>query len=161
MNFRGCFFMGFLVLLLSAMVTFGQTDVVVDDNTRTVEPLAESLSQDRSANQDIIKMYDQQILQIREDTQRRIEELQSEQRYVSENDQVDYKQTIAEVKLEAEASILEIRSQQELARGNEEQAQKFVQAAEMMRNPAPRQAPDPAVDQTRFENQRSSNPSSR
>jgi len=145
---------GTLGLLLCTLMAVAQTDVVnpsdvqkEQDNTRVeastpaIDPVAEA-------------QFEARIAQIQQEAQTRVSELQTALQTASDADVEAIQAQIANVKKDSQVSILEVRQEQYQARGDSEMAAKFQQAAEMMRNPAPRQAPDPAVDQARSEQDR-------
>ena len=156
---------GILAMVLSvalcATLAFAQTDEVVEDNARGAELPGDIDSFVRSIDAGADAAFDLRIQQIREDAQHQVADLQAAMQSRGDQDRASYLKAIGDVKRDAEISILDIRQEQELARGNVELAEKFARAAEMMQNPVPRVAPDPAADQARFEERRTDNSSSR
>jgi hypothetical protein len=145
---------GTLGLLLCASLVAAQSDVAdpaniqkEQDNTRveattpTFDPIVDA-------------QFEARIAETQQDAQARVSELQASLQNASDADVEAIHAQIMTVKKESQISILEIRQEQYQARGDAEMAAKFQRAAEMMRNPAPRQAPDPAIDQARSEQHR-------
>ena len=156
---------GILALVLSvalcAALAFAQTDEVVEDNARGAVSSENIDLPTRSIDTESEAVFDLRIQQIREDAQHQVADLQAAMESRVDQERISYLNAIQDVKRDAEISILEVRREQELARGDVELAGEFARAADMMRNPAPRVAPDPGVDQGRFEEQRTDNSSSR
>jgi hypothetical protein len=157
MNSGHSILLGILVGSIGLMLVFlpvmAQTDVVRETDTQSDQPNSNTQIQ-QVIDPEVDAAFAQRIQELREDAQRQIADLQTAMESNRGTDQDASLRAIGEIKRNAEISILEVRSEQELARGNPEMAAKFQQAAEMMRNPAPRQAPDPVSDQSRFEQQR-------
>jgi len=153
---------GFLALTLSASLVLGQTEEVRINNTKQMQPTPQTETVAPTTDPILMAEFDVRIQQIRDDATREIAELETAMQSRTGADQETYLRQIEDVKKNAQISILEVRGEQELARGNTELAVKFQQAAEMLRNPAPRQAPNPQADQRRFEETpRTSEPSTR
>lgn len=150
-----------LSVALCATLAFAQTDEVVEGNARGAVSPENIESSVRSIDADADAVFELRIQQIREDAQRQVADLQAAMQSRGDQERISYLNAIQDVKRDAEISILEVRREQELARGDVELAGEFARAADMMRNPAPRVAPDPGVDQGRFEEQRTDNSSSR
>ena len=157
---RGGFLTGILALFLFASLAFTQTDEVRVDDVSQKPVETETQATETMIDPLINAEFELRIEQIQEDVQNRIAELQTSQDVARVEDREAALSSMQDIKRDAQISILEVRREQELARGNEEAAEKFGVAAEMLRNPAPRQAPDPATDEARFNQARSSEESS-
>ena len=147
--------LGFLSLILVTSLVMGQTDVTGSTNTKQVPPTPQTDTVAPTVDPELMAQFDARIQQIREDADSEIAVLQAALQSRTGVEQETTLRQIEEVKKNAQISILEVRREQELARGNTEMAAKFQQAADMLRNPTPRQEPNPQADQTRFEQHRS------
>jgi hypothetical protein len=145
---------GFLMTILCVSITLGQTDEMGTGNTKQAPPAPQTNAATPAVDPNLMAQFDAQIQQIREDAEREVAELTTAMQSRTGIEQETYQRQIEDVKKNAQISILDVRREQELARGNTELAEKFHLAAEMLRNPAPRQEPDPQADQARFQQQR-------
>ena len=146
--------LGLLTLVICASLAFAQTDEVETGDAAIGQSGSEIQARSTSIDPALDATFDQRIQEIREDAQNRVAELQTEMQSATDSDQETYHNAIAEINRDTEIAILEVRYEQEVARGNNELAAKFQRAAEMMRNPDPRQTPDPEADRARFEQNR-------
>jgi len=146
---------GTVGLLMCISLAAAQTDVTTPGN----EKQEDVINQDASAAPTIDPVADAQfetrIAQIQQEAQARIQELQSSIQSGTDVNSEAIQSQISDVKKESQISILEIRHEQYVARGDAEMAEKFQRAADMLRNPVARQAADPAADQARSEQVRS------
>ena len=150
---------GLLSVLFCASFVFGQSDMVVEDDAVRTQPRAEVQSPSRDYQSDA--QFELRIQEIRDEALRQTEELETALIDANASDQETYRRQIAEINKNTEIAILEVRKEQEIARGNEELAAKFQRAAELLRNPAPRQTPNPAQDAARFDQERTANETTR
>ena len=153
--FRNGITLGYLVLILCVTLAFGQSEEVSTGEVRQVESISETTSAVQTIDPAVDAEFTARIEQIRADAVASVSNLESAMQSTRGEDKESYNRQIEQVNLDAEIAILEVRYEQEMARGNPEFAAKFQEAAEMLRNPAPRQAPDPAVDEARFDQHRS------
>lgn len=158
---RNGILLGLLTLILCVSLVVAQSDVTGTGTTKQADPESETVAVNQSIDPAVDAEFDARIAEIRTDTKTRISELQTTMESSRGEDEEAYLREMESVNRTAEISILEVRAEQEMARGNEEMAAKFIRAAEMLRNPAPRQAPDPEVDANRFEQQRNTQEQSR
>ena len=152
--FRNWTIMGLITLILCAGLAFAQDDVVGTETTKQADPVTESSAVIQTIDPAVDAEFDARILEIRADAEILVADLQTAAESSRGEDKEAYLREMESVNREAEISILEVRSEQEMARGNEEMSTKFLEAAEMLRNPAPRQAPDPEADRARLEQHR-------
>jgi hypothetical protein len=139
---------GFFALILSTSFVFGQTDQT-GNSVKQVPPASQTPA--AIVNPQTMAEFEARIQQVRENAVQQIEALQNALQSRTGNDQETYLRQIEEVKKNAEISILELRRDQEMARGNTELAAQFQQAVDTLRNPPPRQAPNPQADLNRLE----------
>jgi Skp family chaperone for outer membrane proteins len=147
--------LGFLSLAFIASFAIGQTDIVGNPNTKQTPPSSETDTVAPTVDPALMAQFDVRIQQIKQDAENQVAELQSALQSRTGSEQETYLRQIEDVKKNAQISILEVRREQELARGNTEMAAKFQQAADMLRNPTPRQEPNQQADQNRFDQHRS------
>lgn len=159
--FRNAIILGLIAFALGVTLAFAQHDVVGTETTNQSDPESETASIIQPIDPAVDAEFDNRIVEIRADAEAQIVELQTAMESSRAEDNEVYIQEMESVNRTAEISILEVRAEQEMARGNEEMAVKFLEAAEMLRNPAPRQAPDPEVDANRFEQHRNDQEQSR
>ena len=152
--FRNGIILGVLALILCVTLALAQDDAVGTETIKQSDPESETATAVPQIDPAVDAEFDARIADIRADAEARVANLHATAESSRGEDKEGYLREMESVNREAEISILEVRSEQETARGNEEMADKFLQAAEMLRNPAPRQAPDPEVDRARLEQHR-------
>lgn len=152
--FRNRILLSALLLILCVTLVLAQDEAVGTETTKQSDPLRETAVAVPRIDPDVDAEFDARIADIRADAEVRVADLQAAAESSRGEDKEGYLREIESVNREAEIAILEVRSEQERARGNEEMADKFLRAAEMLRNPAPRQEPDPEADRARFEQHR-------
>ncbi len=160
-SFRNWTIVGLITLILCAGLAFAQDEVVGTETTKQSDPVTESATVIQKIDPAVDAEFDARIIEIRADAEIRVADLQSASESSRGEDKEAYLKEMESVNSAAEISILEVRAEQEMARGNEEMAAKFLAAAEMLRNPAPRQAPDPEADRARLEQHRTQQESTR
>lgn len=159
--YRNGILLGLLTLILCVTLAFAQSEVEGTETIQQADPGSESAAAIQPIDPAVDAEFDARIAQIRADAEVRIADLQTAAESSRGDDKEANLREMESVTREAEISILEVRSEQEMARGNEEMAGKFLEAAEMLRNPASRQAPDPEVDRARLEQHRTQQKSTR
>jgi len=145
---------GTLGLLMCVSLATAQTDVTTPGNTKQEDVITRDAAAAPTIDPVADAQFETRIAQIQQEAQARVQELQNSLQSTDVNVEAIQNQ-ISDVKKESQISILEIRHEQYLARGDTEMAEKFQRAADMLRNPVTRQAANPAADQARSEQQRS------
>jgi hypothetical protein len=149
--YRNGILLGLLTVILCVSLVFAQSEETGTEITKQSDPETETSVVVPSTDPALDAEFDARIAEIRADAEVRVADLQAALESSRGEDKEGYLREMESVNREAEISILEVRAEQEMARGNEEMADKFLQAAEMLRNPPQRQAPDPEVDRARLE----------
>jgi hypothetical protein len=142
-----------LALLLCVSLAFTQADVVVDESS-SEQTNSRVQTRQLSVDAQSDAVFNERIEQIREEARIQVADIEAAMQASRGEDNITYLRAIEEINRNAEIDILEVRRQQEMARGNVEMAEKFRRAAQMLANPPQRQAPDPELDQQRFETHR-------
>jgi hypothetical protein len=146
--------MGTLGLLLCVSLVAAQSEVLNPGETQKVQDKEAVQATTPSIDPAVDSQFEARIAQIQQDAQARVSQLQTALQDSRDADVEVIQAQIVGIKKQSQISILEVRQEQYQARGDTEMAAKFQRAAEMLKNPAPRQTPDPAVDQMRSEQQR-------
>jgi hypothetical protein len=159
--FRNGMLLSVLALILCATLALAQDEAVGTETTKQSDPLRETAAAAPKIDPAVDAEFDVRIADIRADAEARVADLEAAAESSQGEDREGYLREVESVNRTAEIEILEVRAEQETARGNKELSDKFVRAAEMLRNPAPRQTPDPEADKARFDQQRTQNKKTR
>jgi hypothetical protein len=146
---------GAIGLLMCVSLAAAQSEVVSPGNEKEEDVITRDASSVPAIDPELDAQFEARIVQIQQDTEAQISQLEASLETANDDDVQAILMQIGSIKKEAQISILEQRQAQYQARGDIEMAAKFQRAAEMIRNPAPRQAPSPEMDRARLEQNRS------